>query len=115
MNEAIALAAILLNGLEKIVSYRLQANTPPIMSESNPIARLAIRRLGLFTTHVVFLLLSILIVCLTYVLTEFSPIAGLCLWLELLCTAFVFFNNWILERLSANNSDADMRRKKRKY
>jgi len=67
--------------------------------ESNPIARLVIRRCGLFPTHVVFFLLSTLTVCLTYALTEFSPIAGLCLWLELLCTALVLLNNWILERL----------------
>jgi len=99
VNEAIALAAILLNCLEKIVSYRLQAAAPQVMRESNPIARAAIRRCGLFPTHVVFFLLSILIVCLTYVLTVFSPIAGLCLWLELMCAAFVFFNNWILARL----------------
>jgi len=99
MNEAIALAIILLSGLEKILSHRLQANVPQIMRESNPIARAAIRRCGLFPTHLVFFLLSILIVCLTYVLIEFSPIAGLCLWLELICTAFVFFNNWVLERL----------------
>lgn len=99
MNEAIALATILLNGLEKLISYRLQVNEPQIMRESNPIARLVIRRWGLLSTHVVFLLLSIVIVCLTYALTEFSPFAGFCLWLELVCTAFVLFNNWILERL----------------
>jgi len=99
MNEVIALATILLNGMEKIVSYRLQANTPQILCKSNPIARLVIRRCGLFPTHVGFFFLSILIVCLTYALTESSPIAALCLWLELICTAFVFFNNWILKRL----------------
>jgi len=99
MNEAVALATILLNGLEKIVSYRLQANAPQFMCESNPVARLAIHRCGLFLAHVVFFLLSILIVCLTYALIEFSPIAGFCLWLELICTASVFFNNWILKRL----------------
>jgi len=99
MNEAIALATILLSGLEKMVSYRLQATAPQILRESNPIARLVIRRCGLFPTHLVFFLLSILTVCLTYVLNEFSPIAELCLWLELICTAFVFFNNWILARL----------------
>jgi len=99
MNEVIALATILLNGLEKIISYRLQANEPQIMRESNPIARLVIRRFGLFPTHAGFFLLSILIVSLTYALTEFSSIANLCLWLELICTAFVLFNNWILERL----------------
>jgi len=99
MNETIALATILLNALEKIVSYRLQANAPEKMRESNPIARLFIRQCGLFPTHVLFLLLSIAIVCLTYGLTTFSPIASLCLLLELLCSAFVFFNNWILGRL----------------
>jgi hypothetical protein len=99
LNEAIALATILLSGLEKIVSYRLQATAPQILRESNPIARLVIRRCGLFPTHVVFFFLSSVIVWLTYVLTEFSPIAGFCLWLELVCTVFVFFNNWILERL----------------
>jgi len=99
MNEAIALATILLSGLEKMFSYRLQANSSQIMRESNPIARLTIRRYGLFPTHVVFFVLSIVIVCLTYALTESSPIVSLCLWLELICTAFVFFNNWILERL----------------
>jgi len=93
---AIALATILLSGLEKMVSYHLQANAPQIMRESNPLARLAIRRCGLLPTHVVFFLLSILIVCITYALTEFSFIAGLCLWLELIGSAFVFTNNWIL-------------------
>jgi len=100
MNEVIALATILLSGLEKTVSYHLQANESQIMRESNPIARLAIRRCGLFTTHMIFFLLSVVIVCLTYSLTEFSPVAALCLWLELLCSGFVLFNNWILERLT---------------
>jgi len=99
MYEVIALATILLNGLEKLVSYHLQANASQIMRESNPMARVAIRRFGLLPTHVVFFLLSALVVCLTYLLTGFSPIAGLCLWLELLCTTFVFFNNWVLEKL----------------
>jgi len=98
VNEAIALATIMLNGLEKLVSYRLQANAPKIMRESNPIARRTIHQCGLLSTHVLFFLLSILIVCLTYVMTTSSPIAGLCLWLELLCSALVFLNNWFLER-----------------
>jgi len=114
MNEVIALATILLNGMEKIISYRLQANTPQIMRESNPIARLVIRRCGLFQTHVAFFFLSILIVCLTYALIESSPIASFCLWLELICTAFVFFNNWILERLCSKNSVENMQGKTKK-
>jgi uncharacterized membrane protein YhdT len=110
MNEAVALATILLNGLEKTVSYRLQAKAPQIMRESNPIARLVIRRLGLFPTHLFFFLLSIVIVFLTYVLTESSPIAGFGLWLELACTAFVFLNNWILERHYCKKIAASMSR-----
>jgi len=112
MNEVIALATILLNGMEKIISYRLQANTPQIMRESNPLARLVIRRCGLFPTHMVFFFLSILIVCLTYALIESSPIAAFCLWLELICTAFVFFNNWILERLYFKNSVENMQERR---
>jgi len=96
---ALALATITLNSLEKLVSYRLQSRRPHLMRESNPIARLAIRRFGLLQTHMVFLMLSVTVVLITYLLLEFSPIALLCLWLELLCSAFVFFSNWVLERL----------------
>lgn len=96
---ALALAAITLNGLEKLVSYRLQSNASYPMRESNPVARLAIRRFGLLQTHVTFLVLSTAVVCVTYALLEFSFVAFFCLWLELLCSAFVFFNNWVLERL----------------
>jgi len=99
MNEAIAVAAILLNGLEKLFSYRLQAKAPQTMRESNPIARMVIRRCGLFPTHVGFFILSFLIVCITYSLSSVSLIAELCLLLEFLCTALVFFNNWFLNRL----------------
>jgi hypothetical protein len=95
---ALALAAITLNGLEKLVSYRLQSKDSYLMRESNPIARLAIRRFGLLQTHVFFLALSATVVCITYALLEFSSIAGFCLWLELLCSAFVFFNNSIILR-----------------
>ena len=96
---ALALAAITLNGLEKLVSYRLQSKDSYLMRESNPIARLAIRRFGLLQTHVFFLALSVAVVCATYAFLEFSSVAIFCLWLELLCSAFVFFNNWVLERL----------------
>jgi len=99
VNEVIALATMMLSGLEKIVSYRLQIHASQTMRESNPIAKLVMRRCGLYPTHVVFFLISVLVVSLTYALTAFSPIAGFCLWLELVCAAFVFFNNWILERL----------------
>ena len=95
----LALATITLNGLEKLVSYRLQSRVSHVMRESNPIARLAIQRLGLLRTHAVFLTLSAAVVCLTYALIAFSFIAEVCLWLELLCSAFVFSNNLVLERL----------------
>ena len=97
--EALALATITLNGMEKLISYRLQSKGSYAMRESNPVAKLAIRRFGLLQTHVAFLVLSAAVVCVTYAFLVVSPIALLCLWLELLCSAFVFCNNWVLERL----------------
>src|SRR5512136_700885 len=96
LNEALALATIILNCSEKLVSYRLQAEKPHIMRESNPLARLAITRYGLRSIHLAFSVFSIAIVCLTYMFSWTSTIAGLCLWLELICSAIVFFNNLIL-------------------
>jgi len=93
MNEAIALVTILLSGLEKTISYQLQTKAPQTIRESNPLARVAIRHLGLFKTHMALFVLSSLVVFLTYSLTKIAPIANLCLWVELICTAFVFFNN----------------------
>jgi len=98
LNEAIALATIIVNCSEKLVSYRLQAEKPYIMHESNPLARLAITRYGLRSIHLAFSVFSVAIVCLTYVLSWTSPIAGLCLWLELICSTFVLFNNLRLHR-----------------
>ncbi len=100
LNEAIALATIIVNCLEKLVSYQLQAEKPYIMRESNPLARIAIARCGLLSTHVAFSVLSVAIVCLTYVLSWTSPIASVCLWLELLFSTIIFSNNLRLDRRS---------------
>ena len=99
LNEIAALATIAVNGLEKLVSYRLQANEPYAMRESNPLARTVIRRCGLLSTHMIFSILSAVIVCLTYALSWAWPIASVCLWLELVCSAIVLSNNLLLVRL----------------
>ena len=100
LNETIALATIIVNCLEKLVSYRLQAAKPYIMHESNPLARIVIARCGLLSTHLAFSVLSVAIVCLTYVLSWTSPIVSICLWLELVCSTIVFSNNLRLDRNS---------------
>jgi hypothetical protein len=102
LNEIVALATILVNCSEKLVSYRLQANKSHIMQESNPLARIVIARCGLLSTHLVFSILSVVIVGVTYVLSWTSPLASVCLWLELVCSAVVFFNNLFLDRLRSN-------------
>lgn len=98
LNEIAALATIIVNCLEKLVSYRLQADKPDLMRESNPLARIIIARCGLLSTHLTFSILSVAIVCLTYVLSWASPIASICLWLELVCSIIVFSNNLRLDR-----------------
>lgn len=101
LNEAIALATIIVNYSEKLVSYRLQADKPDLMRESNPLARIVIARYGLFSTHLAFSIFSVVIVCLTYVLSWTSSIASVCLWLELVCSVIVFSNNLRLDRVEA--------------
>jgi len=100
LNEIAALATIIVNCLEKLISYRLQADRPYIMGESNPLARIVISRCGLLSTHLAFSVLSVAIICLTYVLSWTSSIASVCLWLELSCSAIVFSNNLRLNRHS---------------
>ena len=100
LNETIAFATIIINCLEKLVSYRLQADKPYLIQESNPLARIVISRCGLLSTHLAFSFLSVAIVCLTYVLSWTSSIASVCLWLELSCSAIVFSNNLRLNRHS---------------
>jgi hypothetical protein len=99
LNEIAALATIIVNCSEKLVSYRLQANKPHVMQESNPLARIVIARFGLLPTHLVFSILSVVVVCITYALSWASPLASVCLWLELACSTVVFSNNLFLDRL----------------
>jgi hypothetical protein len=99
MNEILALLTILLNGSEKVISYRLQTGSRNIVGESNPLARFAIRRFGPVLSHASFFFLTIVVVCLTYIFTSFSSVAVLCLWLELISTVVVFLNNWVLGML----------------
>jgi hypothetical protein len=98
LNEIAAIATLVVNCSEKLVSYRLQANKPYTMHESNPLARTVIARHGLLSTHLVFSILSVVIVGVTYVLSWTSPLASVCLWLELICSTIVFSNNLFLEK-----------------
>jgi hypothetical protein len=99
LNEIAAFATIIINCSEKFVSYRLQANKASIMHESNPLARIFIVRCGLLPTHLVFSILSAVIVCITYALSWASPLASVCLWFELVCSTVVFSNNLFLDKL----------------
>jgi hypothetical protein len=98
LNEIAAIATLVVNCSEKLVSYRLQANKPYTMHESNPLARIIIARCGLLPTHLIFSILSAVIVCITYALSWTSPVASGCLWLELICSTIVFSNNLFLEK-----------------
>ena len=102
LNEIAALATIAINCSEKLVSYRLQADKPHVMQESNPLARVIIARCGLLPTHLIFSILSVVIVCTTYALSWASPLASVCLLLELACSTVVFSNNLLLDKLHRN-------------